>query len=63
MAVGPPKLQYVIAKSNASNIINCRLQQVYSNSMEIVDISNEEIVCIPYDLVKTKIESSEIELL
>jgi len=63
IVVAPPKLQYVIARAKSQNTINCRLQQVNINSMEIVDLSNEEIACIPYDVIKTKIETNEIELI
>jgi len=31
--------------------------------MDIVDINNEDIICIPYDLIKNKVENNDLELL
>ena len=63
IVVAPPKLQYVILKSKSQNTINCRLQQVNQASMEIVDINNDEIICLPYEIIKNKLENNEVELI
>ncbi len=60
---GPPEKFYCIAKSNTSETNYISVKDLYSESNETLSIGKEDIVCIPYSLIKDKIEDHKYQLI
>lgn len=60
---GPPQKFYTIIKSNTLENNYLNIKDIYNESTETLSIQREDIVCLPYFLIKDKVEENKYQLI
>jgi hypothetical protein len=60
---GPPEKFYNIIKSNTNEADNFVMKDYYEDSNETVTIHKDDIICLPFFLVKEKIEDNQFQII
>jgi len=58
---GPPERFYCIIKSNTNEANYISVKDIYQESNETLAIHKDDILCIPYSLIKDKIEEKKYQ--
>ena len=60
---GPPKKFYSILKSNTSEADYLNIKDIYTESMETLSIHKDDIVCLPFSLIKEQIQEKKYQMI
>jgi hypothetical protein len=60
---GPPEKFYSMMKSNTNEANYISVKDIYLESNETLSIHKDDIVCLPYTLIKEKIEEKKYQLI
>lgn len=60
---GPPEKFYCIVKSNTSEADHVSVKDIYQESNETLSIYKDDIVCMPYSLIKEKVDEKKYQFI
>lgn len=60
---GPPEKFYNIIKSNTNEADYISMKDYYEDSNEAISIYKDDIVCIPFAIVKEKVEDNKFQII
>lgn len=63
VAQGPPEKFYCIVKSNTNETNYVSVKDIYQDSNETLSIHKDDIVCMPFSLIKEKVEEKKYQFI